>query len=94
MRRVDHCDRRWKKWTCRRKDCFDHDFYRFKGFFPSPTNAMHGDIGIVSKDDVFLMISKSGESEELLQMVPFLRNRGVMPIAIVNNGNSRLAKGL
>lgn len=63
-----------------------------RAFFLSPTNAMHGDIGIVSKDDVFLMISKSGESEELLQMVPFLRNRGVMPIAIVNNGNSRLAK--
>lgn len=63
-----------------------------RAFFLSPTNAMHGDIGIVSKDDVFLMISKSGESEELLQMVPFLRNRGVKPIAIVNNGNSRLAK--
>lgn len=63
-----------------------------RAFFLSPINAMHGDIGIVSKDDVFLMISKSGESEELLQMVPFLRNRGVMPIAIVNNGNSRLAK--
>jgi arabinose-5-phosphate isomerase len=63
-----------------------------RAFFLSPTNAMHGDIGIVSKDDIFLMISKSGESEELLQMVPFLRNRGVTPIAIVNNGNSRLAK--
>jgi arabinose-5-phosphate isomerase len=63
-----------------------------RAFFLSPTNAMHGDIGIVSKDDVFLMISKSGESEELLQMIPFLRNRGVMPIAIVNNGNSRLTR--
>lgn len=63
-----------------------------RAFFLSPMNAMHGDIGIVSKEDVFLMISKSGESEELLQMVPFLRNRGVMPIGIVNNGNSRLAK--
>lgn len=63
-----------------------------RAFFLSPSNAMHGDIGIVSKEDVFLMISKSGESEELLQMIPFLRNRGVMPIAIVNNGASRLAK--
>jgi len=63
-----------------------------RAFFLAPTNAMHGDIGIVSKEDVFLMISKSGESEELLQMVPFLRNRGVKPIAIVSNGNSRLAK--
>lgn len=63
-----------------------------RAFFLSPINAMHGDIGIVSKDDVFLMLSKSGESEELLQIIPYLRNRGVMPIAIVNNGNSRLAK--
>lgn len=63
-----------------------------RAFFLSPVNAMHGDIGIVSKEDIFLMISKSGESEELLQMIPFLRNRGVMPIAVVNNGNSRLAK--
>ena len=60
-----------------------------RAFFLAPTNAMHGDIGMVSKEDVFLMISKSGESDELLQMVPFLRNRGVMPIAIVNNANSR-----
>ncbi|MEI8366220.1 MAG: KpsF/GutQ family sugar-phosphate isomerase [Parachlamydiaceae bacterium] len=63
-----------------------------RAFFLSPSNAMHGDIGIVSKEDVFLMISKSGESEELLQMVPFLRNKGVKPIAIVNKANSRLAK--
>lgn len=63
-----------------------------RAFFLSPTNALHGDLGIVSKNDIFLMLSKSGESDELLQMVPFLRNRGVTPIAIVNNGNSRLAK--
>jgi arabinose-5-phosphate isomerase len=63
-----------------------------RAFFLSPTNAMHGDMGIVSKEDVFLMISKSGESDELLQMIPFLRNRGVKPIAIVNQANSRLAK--
>lgn len=63
-----------------------------RAFFLSPSNALHGDIGIVTKDDVFLMISKSGESEELMQMIPYLRNRGVKPIAIVNNGKSRLAK--
>lgn len=63
-----------------------------RAFFISPTNALHGDIGIVSKDDIFIMISKSGESEELLQMVPYLRNKGVKLVAIVNNSNSRLAK--
>jgi len=59
-----------------------------RAFFLSPANALHGDIGIVNKDDIFLMISKSGESEELLHM----RNKGVKLIAVVNNGKSRLAK--
>lgn len=63
-----------------------------RAFFLSPTNALHGDIGIVSKDDIFLMISKSGESDELLQMIPFLRNRGVTLVAIVNKAHSRLSK--
>ncbi len=63
-----------------------------RAFFLSPTNALHGDIGIVTKNDIFLMISKSGESEELLQMVPYLRNKGVKLVAIVNNRESRLAK--
>lgn len=63
-----------------------------RAYYLSPANALHGDIGIVNKEDVFIMISKSGESEELLQLVPFLRNKGVKPIAVVNNGNSRLAK--
>lgn len=65
-----------------------------RAFFISPTNALHGDIGIVSKDDIFIMISKSGESEELLQMIPFLRNKNVKIAAIVNNSRSRLAKAV
>jgi arabinose-5-phosphate isomerase len=63
-----------------------------RAFFLSPSNALHGDIGIVSKDDVFIMISKSGESDELLQMIPFLRNKGVKLMAMINRPNSRLEK--
>lgn len=63
-----------------------------RAIYLDPVNAMHGDIGIVSKDDVMILLSKSGESDELLQMIPFLRNRGVTPVALVNNGKSRLAK--
>jgi len=63
-----------------------------RAFFLSPANALHGDIGIVTKDDIFLMISKSGESDELLQLIPALRNKGVKLVAIVNNSKSRLAK--
>lgn len=63
-----------------------------RALYLSPAKALHGDIGIVTKNDVFLMFSKSGESEELLHMIPVLRNKGTKTIAIVSNGNSRLAK--
>lgn len=63
-----------------------------RALFISPTNALHGDIGIVSEKDVFVFLSKSGESEELLSLIPTLRNRRVKIIGIVSNAKSRLAK--
>lgn len=63
-----------------------------RAYYLSPANALHGDIGIVNKEDIFILISKSGESEELLHLIPFLRNKGVKPIALVNKANSRLGK--
>lgn len=60
--------------------------------FLSATNALHGDIGIVSEKDVFIMLSKSGESDELIHLIPYLRNKGVTLVAIVSNPQSRLAK--
>lgn len=63
-----------------------------KALYISPTNALHGDIGIVSHPDVFIFLSKSGESEELLQLIPALRNKKIKIIGIVSNSNSRLAK--
>lgn len=63
-----------------------------KALFLPPTNALHGDIGIVKPEDLFIVISKSGESEELLHLVPFLRMRGVKIIGLLCNSTSRLAK--
>lgn len=63
-----------------------------KALYLSPANALHGDIGIVTNKDVFIIVSKSGESDELLQMLPFLRNKDVKLIAMVSNAESRLAK--
>ncbi len=60
--------------------------------FLSPTDALHGDLGIVRPDDMIIIFSKSGESEELLSLVPALRNKGVQVISIVCNRESRLAK--
>lgn len=43
-------------------------------FFIHPTEAMHGDLGMIGKDDIVLAISYSGESEELIQLLPHLKD--------------------
>jgi len=63
-----------------------------RAIYISPTNALHGDLGIVKENDVFMFFSTSGESEELLNLIPILRNKGVPMIAVVSNMQSRLAK--
>jgi arabinose-5-phosphate isomerase len=57
-----------------------------------PMNALHGDIGIVEKEDLLICISKSGESEELLTLVPFVQERGAKTLAWVSNSECRLLK--
>ena len=59
--------------------------------FLSPAGALHGDIGIVSAGDLFLAFSKSGESEELLGLIPHIRKKGAFTIGVVSNPASRLA---
>lgn len=65
-----------------------------RAIFLSPTNAMHGDIGIIGSKDVFVILSKSGESDELLHLIPFVRNKGIPIIGILCNENSRIAKAV
>lgn len=62
-----------------------------RAFYISPVDALHGDIGLVASNDLFLLFSKSGESEELLQLVPAIHQKGARAIAIVCSPNSRLA---
>lgn len=63
-----------------------------QALYLSPTNAMHGDIGIVSEKDVFVLLSKSGESDELMALVPYIRNKGAYLIGVVSDPKSRLAQ--
>ena len=57
-----------------------------------PCDALHGDLGIVGTTDVGLILSNSGETEELIEMVPHLKHRQVPVIAILGNLDSTLAK--
>jgi len=63
-----------------------------RSLFLHPVEAMHGDLGMVSKDDVFLALSNSGETDELNSMVPMIQNIGCKIIAFTGNGKSTLAK--
>ncbi len=61
--------------------------------FLNPVDALHGDLGIVAADDVALLLSNSGETEELLAILPHLRRRGTARIALVGRQESSLAVG-
>jgi arabinose-5-phosphate isomerase len=63
-----------------------------KALYLSPQNALHGDIGMVGRDDIVFLMSKSGESTELLELCPALRNKGAHLVAVVTNEASRLAR--
>ena len=62
-----------------------------RAFFLHPADAAHGDVGMVSTGDVVLAVSKSGEGEELLQLLPHIRDIGVTIVAITGNSRSTLA---
>jgi arabinose-5-phosphate isomerase len=57
-----------------------------------PSDALHGGLGIVTADDVVMMLSNSGETNELLELLPFLNKRKVPLIAILGNLKSTLAE--
>lgn len=62
-----------------------------KSHFLSPTDALHGDLGAVAPEDLVLLISKSGESDELIRLLPFLKARGARTICWISKENSRLS---
>lgn len=57
-----------------------------------PTDALHGDLGIVTAEDVAMILSNSGETDELVAMLPYLKSRQVPIIALVGNLHSTLAR--
>lgn len=61
-------------------------------FFMHPAEALHGDLGMLTNDDTLLAISNSGESEEILKIIPAIKKRGIKLIAMSGNLNSTLAK--
>lgn len=61
-------------------------------FFIHPTEALHGDLGMIQKDDLVLAISFSGESEELIRILPHVRRFGIKIIGMARSQKSSLGK--
>ena len=61
-------------------------------FFLHPGEAFHGDLGMISPDDVVLALSYSGETDEVLKIVPFIHSNGNLLISMTGNSESALAK--
>mmetsp|Transcript_42122 Transcript_42122/g.51132 ORF Transcript_42122/g.51132 Transcript_42122/m.51132 type:complete len:326 (-) Transcript_42122:321-1298(-) len=63
-----------------------------KSVFLSPTDALHGDIGIVSKEDLLVLFSKSGNTDELLNLIPYAKAKGATLIGIHSQLGCKLQK--
>lgn len=61
-------------------------------FFVHPGEASHGDLGMITKKDVVLALSYSGETPEILTILPFIKRLGVPLISLTGNGNSTIAQ--
>lgn len=61
-------------------------------FFVHPAEASHGDLGMVSAQDIVLAISNSGESNEILALIPVLKRQQIMLICMTNNPESSMGK--
>lgn len=61
-------------------------------FFLHPAEAFHGDLGMLKPIDVLILISYSGETEEVVKLIPSLKSFGNKIIAVTGNGKSTLAK--
>jgi len=62
-------------------------------FFVHPTEASHGDLGMITADDVVIMLSNSGETDELVALAPHIRRSGAKLVALTGNERSSLARG-
>ncbi|WP_367680322.1 arabinose-5-phosphate isomerase KdsD [Candidatus Fukatsuia anoeciicola] len=61
-------------------------------FFVHPTEAGHGDLGIISSEDIVLAISNSGESDEMLPLIPMIKYQNILLICMSSNPDSRIGK--
>lgn len=88
------CDCYWhgQVWSYWRQNCCHAREYWHSVFFIHPGEASHGDLGMVTSNDVVLTISNSGETSEVLAIIPVIKRIGAKLISMTGNTESTLAK--
>ncbi len=61
-------------------------------FFAHPAECVHGDLGMIGRDDMGLMLSHRGQTEEVLRILPYFKHIGAPLVAMTSNANSELAR--
>lgn len=61
-------------------------------FFVHSTEGLHGDLGMIEQDDVVIMLSNSGETEEVCRLFPTIKKTGAKVLAITSGENSKMAR--
>jgi len=61
-------------------------------FFMSPTDAVHGGLGVLQKGDILIAISKGGETDEILNLIPYVKAKGGKIVGVTENKTSKLAQ--
>jgi len=61
-------------------------------FFLHPAEGVHGDLGVLMKNDILLAMSNSGETEELIKIIPIVKRMGIKMIAMTGKKRSTLAR--
>jgi len=61
-------------------------------FYCSPSNSIHGGMGVIQKDDVVILFSKSGNTQEMVNYIPVCKAKGAKIIAVTQNDDSIMAK--
>jgi arabinose-5-phosphate isomerase len=61
-------------------------------FYLHPTDALHGDLGMVRQDDIVILVSKSGHTEELMQLIPMLKRINVTLIGMLGEPDSKIGR--
>lgn len=61
-------------------------------FFLDPTSGIHGDLGVLGKDDIVIALSKSGNTEEVLRLIPFIKRMGIRLVSMTEHKGSPLGR--